>query len=536
MKKGLYSNNALINFGEKSRRFFMFEDKASSRRKIFASVWAVFFGILAASIIYWIIGSTGTNPQKTTIFTFVQYIFQISTRESNKITFILYFLFFAFSGLAISIGFKSGLFNIGVSGQMTFPAIIFFTIVIALKLDINKISTEFLAGMFIVFIIMGMFIGLISGVLKAFFNVHEVISTIFLNWILTYVAKFLFTQGNQVFGKEAFSYFDPISGTQKLVITSNQQTTFIYFGIALLALLVFAIWFIYSKTAIGYKIKMVGLNKTNAKYVGVNEKLLTVTIMGISGALSGIAGFFLIILKNNRIEAGPAPMNIGFEAIAIALIALNSPIGVVFTSIIYSLINTSQIGFSFFRGSEKVTGDFFPIITGIIIFMSALAIIFYKFRVIRSIAKYLYLLFNKNYWYNLKVYHVSKWKYIIPERIKLFKLYFSNFKAHIAFRKTQKEYEDSIYKQIKSSKKMEQEELLSLYSKLSKEKFAHQEKRNKAGLNNYRDEKNKYKNQVKNRKQSFKLVKESLFLEFNKKVLEKYKRAFKIHEPAEGEI
>lgn len=532
MKKGLYADNPVVNFGEKTRRFFMFEEKANSRRKIFASIWSVFFGILAASIIYWIIGTTGDNPQNTTIFSFVTYIFRFSSTESNRSTFLLYFLFFAFSGLAISIGFKSGLFNIGVSGQMTFPAIIFFAIIIGLKLDIENISLEFLIGMFFVFIIMGMFIGLISGFLKAFFNVHEVISTIFLNWIITYIAKYLFTQGNEAFGKESFSYFDPVSGTKNIFISSEYQNLFIYFGIGLIIALVIFVWFIYSKTAIGYKIKMVGLNKTNAKYVGINEKLLVVSIMGISGALSGIAGFFLIILKNNKLEAASAPMAIGFEAIAIALIALNSPIGVLFTSIFYSLINTAQIGFSFLRGSEKVTFDFFPIITGIIIFMSALAIIFYKFRVIRSLVKYGYLSTNKTYWYNFKVYHSSKFKYILPEKLRLFKLYFANLKTRLNFRKQESLYQKEVYNQIKASKNMNEEDLLNFYTKLSKAKFEHIAKRNDAGLNNYRDSKNKFKNQVQNRKQNFNLLKETLFLDFNKKVLTKYKQAFKVKDLA----
>ncbi|WAM08328.1 ABC transporter permease subunit [Mycoplasmopsis cynos] len=208
-------------------------------------------------------------------------------------------------------GFKSGLFNIGVSGQMSFPVIIFFTILIIFRLDTSNISLQFLIGMFFIFIILGMFIGMISGILKAFFNVHEVISTIFLNWIIAFLGRYLFTLSNKVFGNDpkVRSYFDDISGTKLINVSIDTQYIFIYIGIALLAVLVFLIWFIYSKTALGYKIKMVGLNKTNAKYVGVNEKLLIITIMSISGALSGIAGFFLIILKNKTYEKRSSDRN-----------------------------------------------------------------------------------------------------------------------------------------------------------------------------------------------------------------------------------
>lgn len=533
-----YSNNSFINITKKARRFFMFEDKQNSRRKIFASFWAVFFGLLIASIIYWIIGSTGKDAQDTNIFTFLEYILEIATRPGNRIDFLLFFIFFAFSGLAISIGFKSGLFNIGVSGQMSFPVIIFFTILIIFRLDTSNISLQFLIGMFFIFIILGMFIGMISGILKAFFNVHEVISTIFLNWIIAFLGRYLFTLSNKVFGNDSKvrSYFDDISGTKLINVSIDTQYIFIYIGIALLAVLVFLIWFIYSKTALGYKIKMVGLNKTNAKYVGVNEKLLIITIMSISGALSGIAGFFLIILKNKTYEAKGVPIAIGFEAIAIALIALNSPIGVVLTSIIYSFINTSQIGFSLKDGSERITTDFFPIITGIIIFMSALAIIFYKFRLMRTMIKYSYLMTSKTYWCNFKTYHISKFKYILPQRFKLISFWFNHLSLYWSFKKDKKIYEDKVYEQIKNSKDLSDDQLLELYSSLSQQKYDFNKIKQEKGLNIYYDEKNKYKTQVKNRKRNFAILKETLFLDFNKKVLTKYKTIFKIKEPIiEGE-
>ncbi|WAM03185.1 hypothetical protein ONA22_05475 [Mycoplasmopsis cynos] len=76
-----YSNNSFINITEKARRFFMFEDKQNSRRKISHHFGEfVFFGLLIASIIYWIIGSTGKDAQDTNIFTFLEYILEIATR------------------------------------------------------------------------------------------------------------------------------------------------------------------------------------------------------------------------------------------------------------------------------------------------------------------------------------------------------------------------------------------------------------------------------------------------------------------------
>ncbi|UWV77116.1 hypothetical protein [Mycoplasmopsis cynos] len=230
------------------------------------------------------------------------------------------------------------------------------------------------------------------------------------------------------------------------------------------------------------------------------------------------------------------PIAIGFEAIAIALIALNRPIGVVLTSIIYSFINTSQIGFSLKDGSERITTDFFPIITGIIIFMSALAIIFYKFRLMRTMIKYSYLMTNKTYWCNFKTYHISKFKYILPQRFKLISFWFNHLSLYWSFKKDKKIYEDKVYEQIKNSKDLSDDQLLELYSSLSQQKYDFNKIKQEKGLNIYYDEKNKYKTQVKNRKRNFAILKETLFLDFNKKVLTKYKTIFKIKEPIiEGE-
>ncbi|TNK92924.1 sugar ABC transporter permease, partial [Mycoplasmopsis pullorum] len=81
------------------------------------------------------------------------------------------------------------------------------------------VPTSYIVGMFFVFILLGFVVGAISGFLKAFFNVHEVISTIFLNWIICYLAQWLFTRGNSIFFEASDSssqidkFFDTIVGT-----------------------------------------------------------------------------------------------------------------------------------------------------------------------------------------------------------------------------------------------------------------------------------------------------------------------------------
>ncbi|MFV8480904.1 ABC transporter permease subunit [Mycoplasma sp. 653B] len=400
-------SKAIVSSLEKTRKYFMFEDKKSNRRKFYSSLWAVVIGLFLANILYYAVGSS-TSDGSLNFFSFFIDVFNFATGPSTFKNTIIFFIVFSFSGLAVAIGFKSGLFNIGVPGQMLLPGVIFFAVLISSRLPKDDISASYLVGMFFLSIIVGGIAGGLSGVLKAFFNVHEVISTIFINWIITFISIWVFTSTNNVlFSSDSPSsyikqWLNPPFGTSVIFISNELVNKFIYFGIAFVVLLMLVIWFIYSKTALGYKIKMVGLNKTNAKYVGINEKLMIILIMFASGALSGIAGFYYIVIQQKKVSLAAAPLNIGFDCIAIALIALNNPIGTVFTSILYAFLNAAQPGFQVVR---SISRDFSPIITGLIVFMAALSLMFYSFRPLEWIRRQAVLTFHKEYWENFKIYH-----------------------------------------------------------------------------------------------------------------------------------
>ncbi|MHA0273011.1 ABC transporter permease [Mycoplasma sp. 48589B] len=396
---------ATISTVDKTKRFFMFDDKVKNRRKLYSSLWAVLIGLFLANILYFLIGrSTGGEIG---FFSFFSDVISFASKPEVFKNTLIFFLVFAFSGLAVAIGFKSGLFNIGVPGQMLLPGVVFFAVIISARIPMNQISPSYFVGMFLLFIIIGAVTGAVSGFLKAFFNVHEVISTIFINWIITFVSIWLFTSTNYMFFPEGSAeaekwLFSPF-GTRSIVISDDLVNKFIYFGIAFVILITLVIWFIYSKTTLGYKIKMVGLNRSNAEYVGINEKLVTIGIMAASGALAGLAGFYYIIIQTKKINVSPAiPLNIGFECIAIALIALNNPIGTIATSILYAFLNSASASFQSARGIAK---DFYPIITGLIIFMAALSMMFYNFRPLDFFKKQIVLMFHKEYWQNFAIYH-----------------------------------------------------------------------------------------------------------------------------------
>ncbi|UWV84284.1 hypothetical protein [Mycoplasmopsis felis] len=173
------------------------------------------------------------------------------------------------------------------------------------------------------------------------------------------------------------------------------------------------------------------------------------------------------------------------------------------------------------------------LLNGIIIFVTALSLIFYKFKPLRSIFKQCYLATNKEYWLNFKTYHISKFKYVIPERIKLFKKYWQNLILKFKFKQKEKEYQNYVLEKISKSKNYSNEELMNMYDSLSKSKFEHLKEKENFGLYEYTDALSKYKNQKSGRKNNFKLIKEKIFLSYLSSIKNNYMKKYNISEGEE---
>lgn len=497
----------------KAASFITFEDRQVGRKKVYASLWAVFFGFFITSIIYVIIGRTGEHPEETGLFTFVTALFDNAFNPTLLPKFYLLIIILGFSGIAVSVSFKSGLFNIGIPSQMLLPAILFFSILIINRSPFEDgVSDSFLFSMFFVSIIIGMLAGAFSGFLKAFFNVHEVISTIFVNWIVVFLSAWLFRGQNNVFmeGAEKYNYFNEIEGTAGLFIEETTLTTFIIFGLTLFVVLIIFMTFVYKKTKLGYSLRMIGINKSNASYVGINQKLLTVGVMGFSGALAGIAGFYYYVLYISKIDGIKNVATIGFDSIAISLIGLNSAIGVGLTSIVFAIIKNGAIGFQFRPGSESLKPEFFGLITGLIVFMAALAILFYKFRPLRTTFKYSYLIFTREYWIKFFAYYKDKFKLIFSKKIKVTKTHLNEIKLKTLNRKARINFENEIALLINNSKDYNNEQILEMYSEISKKRQEFNASQESLGIGKYNEEKNRYqvaKSELKTEYTNFKETK-----------------------------
>ena len=239
------------------------------------------------------------------------------------------------TGLSVGFAFKTGLFNIGAAGQYTLGAYgaLYCAIMLKLPWFVCLLAAAILGGLW----------GAIPGFFKAYFNINEVITSIMFNWIGLYLVNELVYQNGTGpmydvrntrtlnLGKNAdlAQSVIPDFGLNKLFQTNS--TTIAIFLAAVVAIL---IWVVLNKTTFGYELKAVGLNKSAARYAGINEKKNIILSMAIAGALAGFgAGLFYLsnVSQWNPLNSTSLPA-MGFNGISVALLASSNPIGTIFAS------------------------------------------------------------------------------------------------------------------------------------------------------------------------------------------------------------
>lgn len=338
----------------------------SSTAKIKASLISILLGLVLASIVLLCMNK---NP-----IDFFAEVFKTAflTKDISQTTWAVVALLLV-SGLANAIAFKTGLFNIGVSGQM------FFTGVIVIIFGIKFMAGTGMVGV-VMLLILGMLVGglvaALSGVLKAYFNVHEVVSTILLNWSLYFIGIWLLKRTDGVMDYQGIS-------TQVLDVTSsiNRETYgMLSLIIAIAAALLIAILF--WKTTFGFSLKTTGLSKDAAQYAGIAIRRNIILSMALSGVMAGLLGVIMFVFKEGQISntyiiANVLPQ-VGFDGIAIALLAYSNPIGIIPISIFFGIIqNGSDMGV---LGLDKSVSN---LIIGIIIYFAAISVVFQNFKVWR---------------------------------------------------------------------------------------------------------------------------------------------------------
>lgn len=340
--------------------------------KALASVMAILIGLLVGFVILLI-----SNPSEA--WKGFQIIlsggFSTGAKGMGQ---VLYFATpLVLTGLSVGFAFKTGLFNIGAPGQFIMGA--FAAVYIGVTWTFLPSPYHWIVALLASALVGGLW-ALIPGLFKAYLNVHEVISTIMMNYIGMYLANYL-TKSYIYDSRKAQSLnvadsavlpkggFDNIFynnlGTVKDMSTVNSG---VWIAIAV-AILIFII---INKTTFGYELKACGFNQNASRYAGINAKRNIVLSMVIAGMLAGLGGGLLYLSGANgrHIKVVDVLAMEGFNGIPVALLALSNPIGVIFSAFFISYITQG--------GNYLQTLNFVPevidIIIACIIYFSAFAL------------------------------------------------------------------------------------------------------------------------------------------------------------------
>ena len=230
--------------------------------------------------------------------------------------------------LSILFAYKVGLFNIGAAGQ--YCAGVGLALYAALGLNLPWWMCMILA------MAAGALLGAISGLLKAYCNVNEVISGIMLNWITLYLVNMLLTLVKEETSPYTYHISTvnpkaliPSLGLGKL-FTNNQYVTI---AIPLAIIIAFLVWIVLDKTRFGYELKATGNNKNAAKYCGMAEKRNIILTLIIGGALAGLGAALLYLTGFEQWQCSTSSVPaMGFNGIAAAFLGGLHPVGAILSS------------------------------------------------------------------------------------------------------------------------------------------------------------------------------------------------------------
>lgn len=240
-----------------------------------------------------------------------------------------------FTGLAVALAFRCGLFNIGGEGQLYIGAMT--SILIALKLyqipGFVLLPLAISGG-----IAVGMLWGGIAGLLKSKFGINEVIVTIMTNYIAILFTSYLVNGPFKAKGMVPQTEAIPGSVSLTKIIPRTQLTTALYIAIAV-AILVY--WFLW-KTQWGYEIRAVGENPTAAAAGGINSARNIILAMALSGGIAALAGITDVMGRYQRFIDGFSP-SYGFTGVAVAVLGRNHPLGVILTSLLFAILDSGAM-------------------------------------------------------------------------------------------------------------------------------------------------------------------------------------------------
>jgi general nucleoside transport system permease protein len=275
-----------------------------------------------------------------------------------------------FGGLAVGLGFKAGLFNIGVAGQFLVGAFAAALVGASLAAAPTIVAMPLAVG---AGALAGAAYGFIPGYLKARTGAHEVVTTIMLN---STAALLLTWAVNDLVRAKGFSF--PRTGdigNAHLPVLLGRN---LHLGILLAILAIFVVRWLLERTTIGFEIRTVGQNPNAARYAGIRPLLIVPLTMTLSGLLGGLAGAIQMLGVIGFYAPG-ITASVGFDSIAVALLGRSNPIGILFAALLFGAF---RAGAPLMQINTSVPIEVIDIIQAmIILFLAAELIVRRVFRI-----------------------------------------------------------------------------------------------------------------------------------------------------------
>lgn len=331
---------------------------------ILSSVFAIVLGLIVGLIVLFFCNAEQALPGFATILT------GAFTHGAKGVGQVFYYATpIILTGLSVGFAFKTGLFNIGTPGQFIVGG--FGAVYVGIMF--TSLGPVHWVAALLTSVALGALWGLVPGLLKAYFNVNEVIASIMMNYTGMYLVNWIVKSSKPLFNNlrnesrnVATSANIPKMGLDKIFPGSS-----INGGIIIAILVVILIWVILNKTTFGYELKAVGFNRDASKYAGVDEKKSIILSMVIAGAIAGLAGGLLYLAGTGKhIEIKDVLPSEGFTGISVALLALNNPIGILFSGIFIAYLTAGGFYLQLFEFSTEII----DIIVAVIIYFSAFAL------------------------------------------------------------------------------------------------------------------------------------------------------------------
>ena len=376
-------------------------------RSVLASLLSIVIGLLAGSVIIVIVGcatpSLGFKSAWEGVRLVMLGLFSKGRDAVGNLVFgfnpssVGNMLFRAtpliMTGLSVAVAFKTGLFNIGAPGQ--YLAGTAATLFIALSIPVSALPgwliwmLAFAGGM-----LAGALWGAIPGLLKALFNINEVLACIMTNWIAANIVTWLFDLSNLKNivenTKSGYVYstaygLEKVDGVWTYVAGAGVRTpkmgldklfpgSQVNGGIIIAIVLAIVVYIILTRTTFGYELKACGSNRFAARYAGIADKRSIVVSMAIAGALAGAAGSLYYLSGNTEFywatyQSLPAA---GFNGIPVALLAVNHPIAVIFTAMFMSMLDIAGLQLTNLTAYNEYITD---VIIAVIVYLAAFSLV-----------------------------------------------------------------------------------------------------------------------------------------------------------------